>query len=93
MKQITNTYRNLFSRSYENRSKANFPRVMYNQKHYADLGGDTSSDGIFLRSFVSRPHFAWEASSGVAKCRLFSRARCTAADNCIACFYSLHRIN
>ena len=49
-----------------------FSRGMTNQKHYPDLRGDMSSDGI--SELISQTSFTGETSGDVTKCRLFSQA-------------------
>ena len=46
-----------------------------NQKHYPDLGSDTSSVWNFCTVFVSQTSFRGKTGGGVAKCRLFSQSR------------------
>ena len=49
-----------------------FSRGTTNQKHYPDLRGDMSSDGI--SELISLTSFTGETSGDVTKCRLFSQA-------------------
>ena len=56
--------------------EANFSRDTTNQKHYSDLGSNTSSVWNFLQSLLTR-HFAGKSmvtSGGVMKYRFYSQA-------------------
>ena len=54
-------------------AEANFPHGLTNQRHYPDLGGDTS---LVISTIVPQTSICRKTSGGVAKCRLFSQANC-----------------
>ena len=68
--------------------EANFPRGTTSQKHYPDLGSDTSSVWNFCARFSDV--IARETSGGVVNCGLFSQVSgtCETNESCNICTLS-----